>query len=467
MLIVASKKIGGLSRPHYSWQRWRGSLPWPLSERAGTLYRAGERHSVQSNRKDVLPSSLNALHQIKSQADKASSTTEGGGVAIRSSQVAIIGDGAGALITLGVLQTAGISAENIAIYGSSPHPLAQLTQRMSYIGQQHMRSEGTSHLAPRDFPSLVWRDAWERRNPGLLLTALFDAYTPPVRQLLAHSLRLAEKLRFTACQVWSRVGLLRRDGNWLLIEDEQGNEIGRTQHAILTLGHGGLHRPFPHASHAYQPHIIPKGSHVVILGGGLAAAHLWDKALNANATVTTLTRHPLRYQPLNAPRNQFSTAAIQPYQAASEGQRLTQLKVVQRGSIRWQWGRARRLQNAQRRGAWHHRQADVARLIPTDSGVTVCLADGSEFSADQAICATGFDPNPCAHPLIHTLIQTGQAHLINRYLAVNNNFTLSPISQPDSLVGVIGAAARWALPIADTFAGLKYAARRLALEITA
>lgn len=80
------------------------------------------------------------------------------------SLVAIVGDGVGALVTMGVLCKAGVPAEAITIYGDSPHPLANLEQYARAIHQTHMRSESEGHLRPANFPGLATVESWQRRS---------------------------------------------------------------------------------------------------------------------------------------------------------------------------------------------------------------------------------------------------------------------------------------------------------------
>lgn len=94
--------------------------------------------------------------------------------------VAIIGDGVAALTTLGVLHHCGLPPEMVTIYGDSPHPLATLRRYAGALGQQHMRSESSGHLAPLDFPGLAWHDAWRHATPWPLLASLCDRYNPPL-----------------------------------------------------------------------------------------------------------------------------------------------------------------------------------------------------------------------------------------------------------------------------------------------
>jgi hypothetical protein len=95
------------------------------------------------------------------------------------------------------------------------------------------------------------------------------------------------------------------------------------------------------------------------------------------------------------------------------------------------------------------------------------LASGGTLETDTLICATGFQIAPQAYPLIENLLRANEARTESGSLFVTDDFNLTPLSRERSVCGAVGALARWALPIADTFVGVKYAARRLAPQLRA
>jgi hypothetical protein len=347
-----------------------------------------------------------------------------------------------------------------------------------------MRSEGNGHLAPAEFPGLALVDAWRRHTPVPLIAALFDAYTPSLELLLAQGTTLAERSGFHTRKVSARVEAIWRMSSpqpCFTLADSNGCILGQARHIILALGQANpgwpvAVRPWrahPRVTHAYVPHTIQPGMHVVVLGSGMAAAHIWFNALQAGARVTGVHRHPLRRQKLNAPRCDFTTPGIEAYQRLPPEQRLAYLQRVGQGSFPWRW---------QWEWAWvrarcsGHLKTHLGELvgIQEDASATVeppllalHLNNQSTLLAEHLICATGFEAHASGYRLIRQMITTGGARTYQGLLLLEDDFTLSPLSQPESACFVVGSLARWALPVANTFVGMKYAARRIAAQLGA
>jgi len=391
------------------------------------------------------------------------------------SHIAIIGDGPSALILLAVLRYAGMPRGAVAIYGDNPHPLSNLARYAASVNQTTMRSEGDGHLHPRNFPDLTWVDAWQTRTLQPFLANLFNAYNPPVELVLQHAVRVAEEFEFEAHRVPLRVGCVKRvepGRREFDLLNPAGQSLGRARHVVLALGHPGLHWPEefedwrgdPRVIHAYErPTVIP-GERVVIVGGGIAAAHLWLAALEAGAEVIALHRKPLRFQPLNAPRCAFNEAGIQAYRRLSPDQRLAQLRSPRGSSypwrLRWEW----QLRRAEQTGRFRKHQARLEQIKSgrrRDSRLTLWFDDRTAVEADRLIFATGFNSDARGHPLIRQLVDEYSVKVVEGLLQLEDDFTLPPLSQRHSVCAVMGTLSRWALPVADTFVGMKYTARRL------
>lgn len=397
------------------------------------------------------------------------------------SRVAIVGDGPAALITMGVLCHYGLPADAITIYGDSPFPLATLTRYARAVGQIHMRSESSGHLAPIEPPGLALVDAWKRRSPWPLLGSLFDRYTPPLELLCQQAEALAVRLGFDHHKVAVRVASLRpvdaADQGFALMS-QTGEWIGRARHVILALGHAGLAWPAWAAAwrghqavtHAYDGAMFWPGQVVVVVGSGMAAAHTWVKALRAGARVLAIQRRPQRRQHLAAPRSLFSAVGIEAYQNLTPAGRETVLADLGHGTFPWRWAWEWLWWQAQRRGLMTICQDEVVHLEETEQEqserrLRVKLASGEVLEADHLVCATGFVADAAAHPLVAALAACQGVQVVDGRLLVSDTFSLAQLNCQGQVCGVVGALARWALPIADTFAGMKYAARRLAPQI--
>lgn len=393
---------------------------------------------------------------------------------MRESHIAIIGDGVGALITLGVLRYAGLRGDTITIYGDSPYPFHNLARYATAVRQDTMRSEGDGHLRPRNFPGLTLADAWRRGSPVPLIAALVNVYRPALDAVIAHAERVARRYQFEDRRVATRIGCVRRSSEQTYdLYDTESNVIGQAQHVVLALGHSALRWPqavetlrhHPRIAHGYESPQFNADERVVIVGGGIAAIHLWLAALAAGAEVIALHRLPLRHQALNAPRCAFSAVGIDAYRQLSENERKEWLR-NDRGSsypwrLRWEW----QLMRGKRSGRFRTHQAGLSRVIAGANAadpLTIELDDRTSVKAERLICATGFSPDARLHPLARQMIDEYELKTIDGLLQIEDDFTLSPLSRPDSICAAIGSLARWALPVADTFVGMKYAARRLA-----
>lgn len=395
---------------------------------------------------------------------------------MRESRIAIVGDGAAALITLAVLRQAGLPHGEAVIYGDSPHPLARLERYARSVRQTTMRSEGDGHLDPRNFPSLALVDAWRRRSIGPLLASLFNLYHPSLDRLLDHAAEVARRYDFEGHRVESRINCVRRSqeaGSRFDLYNADWNLIGGARHVVLALGHPGLHWPpafeslrgHPRVAHAYQAPETGRGERVVVVGGGIAAAHLWLAALDAGADVIALHRLPLRCQALNAPRCDFTAIGIEAYRRLAPEERRNRFQVERGSTYPWRFAWEWRLWRARRAGRFSDR---LGTLVRVETGVTpadplyVWIDDRTALEADRLIFATGFAADVFDHALIRQIAQEHDLPVAAGMLQPDDDFTLPPLSRCDSVCAVVGTLARWALPVSDTFAGMKYAARRLA-----
>lgn len=397
------------------------------------------------------------------------------------SRVAIVGDGPAALITMAVLCHYGLPADAITIYGDSSFPLATLIRYARAVDQVHMRSESSGHLAPIEPPGLALVDAWKRRSPWPLLASLFDRYTPPLDLLCQQAEALAVRLGFDDHKVAARVASLHPvDGadQWFALMSQTGECIGRARHVILALGHAGLAWPTWAAAwhghqavtHAYDGATFWPGQTVVVIGSGMAAAHTWVKALRAGARVLVIQRRPQRRQHLAAPRSLFSAVGIEAYQKLTPARRQAVLADLGHGAFPWRWAWEWFWWQAQRRGVMTIRQDEVVHLEEIEPGrpgarLSIRLAGGGILEADHLVCATGFLADAAAHPLVAALEACQGVKVVDGRLLVSDTFSLAQLNCPGQVCGVVGALARWALPTADTFAAMKYAARRLAPQI--
>ena len=417
-------------------------------------------------------------------------TTRGAVPNAPHSRIAIVGNGVAALVAQSVLLAEGLGAERLVVYGDQRDPFGNFRSYTHAIQQDRMRSESGGHFFPSDFPGMALLESLRRRTPLPLLRSLFDRYQPQLDDLLAHGAAVANALESARCFVPARVGQVTRiDDETLALRDESGESLGTAQHVILALGHPGLRWPpclsewrdDPRVGHAYQPKVYHAGELVVVVGRGMAAAHEWLAALRAGCSVVALSRLPVHHQPLNAPRCDFSASGLDRYRRLNSPDRHAYLDRVAAGSYPWRPEWERELEHARSLGMLRMVQAEILSVgLQDDSRVlshrpedlrssagrenerlTMRLSNGDFLWADRLTAATGFNPDASAHRVISRLADLDGVALERGRLIIGDDFSVPPVSLDRSRLSVIGNLARWALPVADTFAGMKYVARRL------
>ena len=375
-----------------------------------------------------------------------------------------------ALVAQSVLLADGLSAEELVIYGDQRDPFGNFRSYTHAIQQDRMRSESSGHFFPSDFPGLALLESLRRRTPRPLLRSLIDRYQPQLDDLLAHGTAVANALESARCFVPARVGQVARiDEETLALRDESGQCLGTAQHVILALGHPGLRWPpclsewrdHPRVGHAYQPKEYHAGEVVLVVGRGMAAAHEWLAALRVGCRVAALSRLPVHHQPLNAPRCDFSASGLDRYRRLNPADRHAYLDHIAAGSYPWRSEWERELEHARSLGMLRLVQAEILSVALENERLTMRLSNGDFLWADRITAATGFSPDAGAHRVISRLAELDGVALEQGRLIIGDDFCVPPVSLYRSRLSVIGNLARWALPVADTFAGMKYVARRL------
>jgi hypothetical protein len=346
---------------------------------------------------------------------------------------AIVGSGLAALATYATLRHGGVTAEEIAVFGTNEDPTSVWRTRAAAIRQQRMRSESDGHLAPASFPGLAVREAVRRGSPAPLFRSITNRYHPNVDDFLAH----AESVRLRSGWEQSfrkqRVERVRAVEGGFTIDGE-----GPFAHVLLATGHPGLARPdaFPGAVHAYEPHEY--AAKVAIVGAGMAAATEWLNALATGAEVVSIRRRePLR-RPLNVPRPFFSKRGLAAYHASTNERRAATLRELSTPSYPLGAAWDEPVRAAEREGRF--------RVEPSPNG------------SDQVIAATGFRQGFRHDPLLADLADAHDLPTHDRWIVLDADSTVAALRDDTRTLSIAGIAGQWAFPAADTIAGAKYAA---------
>jgi hypothetical protein len=347
---------------------------------------------------------------------------------------AIVGSGLAALATYATFRHAGLTPEEIVVFGTHEDPTDVWRTRAAAIRQRRMRSESDGHLAPASFPGLAVREAVRRGSLAPLLRTAVNRYHPSVDAFLAHAGDVRDRAGWERSFRAGRVERVRAVDGGFTVDGE-----GPFPHVLLATGHPGLARPeaYPAAVHAYEPHDY--AASVAIVGAGMAAATEWLNALAAGAEVVSIRRRePLR-RPLNVPRPFFSKRGLAGFHAASPERRAATLRELSNASYPTGAAWDEPLGAAEAEGRF--------RVEPSANG------------AEQVIAATGFRRGFRHDPLLADLVEAHELPTHDRWIVLDRDSTVAALTDDSRTLSIAGVAAQWAFPAADTIAGAKYAAR--------
>jgi cation diffusion facilitator CzcD-associated flavoprotein CzcO len=273
--------------------------------------------------------------------------------------------------------------------------------------------------------------------------------------------------------------VLKRDGLFT-ISDDQERPIGHARHVIFAVGHGHVVAPRPLAefreTHGFDPRVVHAYEEkqyapprtVLVVGDGLTAGTEWVSILETGGTVIALSRTGFSIgQPLNTPRRYFSRRGIAPYRRQPEEGRRAELQQATRGTIPAYPAWMRLFHRALRKGRLERVRGELISIEETDMGALRCtlrLPDGHALRTvvvHQVVAATGFQP-VVTHPLLAQLVADYHLPTVDGILKVRDDFCIDELSTPTSVAAVIGPAAAWALPSADSLGGMKIVAHHIA-----
>jgi cation diffusion facilitator CzcD-associated flavoprotein CzcO len=398
-------------------------------------------------------------------------------IAIR--RAAIVGAGPSGLIAFAALRYRGLAPDEVAVYDDRP-PLSVWTERTDAILQAEMRSESDGHLFPTDFPGFALLDSARTRSLRPLLRSAINRYHPSRLDIQRHGLAVASHYHLEHCLCAARVDRITFGADpepHVRLHDASGDVVGRARNVLLGLGHGALRWPEALAdegfrepfgacvSHAYQRKTYGPRTYLVI-GSGMAAAAEWTNILRADGRVVALRRKPdLLEQPLSAPRCYFSGPLLDGFHQLERAERADVLRNSARGSYPASDARDRLLVTAMADGRMQHRVGTLAGLAHC-GGRLVAMTAGSggveEIVIDEVIAATGFESGWTAHPILRALVTSLDVDTEGEFIVLNSDCTIPLQGVQGATVSVAGPLARWVFPPADSFAGMKYVARRFA-----
>lgn len=399
-------------------------------------------------------------------------------------RAAIVGAGPAGLIAFAALRYRGLACSDVAVFDDRP-PMAVWTERTEAILQEEMRSESDGHLFPTDYPGFALLDSIRKRNPTPLILSALNRYHPSRQDIQRHGMAVVDHFGLQQCLRPARIARLTFTDEpepHAMLRDASGVVVGRARHVLLGLGHGDLRWPEALAdssararlgsalTHSYQRKTYRPGTYLVI-GSGMAAAAEWKNILAAGGSVVALRRREdILEQPLSAPRCYFSGPLLDRFQHLDREERAALLEATARGSYPARSVRRETLDDAVAGGRIRHRVGRLAGVSRQDGGMDVAIesSDGvSTCRVDGVIAATGFQSGWKAHPLLRDLVGDFALDTQGDFVVLNEDCTVPLPAGLGATVTLSGPLARWVFPPADSFAGMKYVARRFANTVFA
>ena len=397
--------------------------------------------------------------------------------------VGIVGGGFGGLLTFIVLRWRGVLARDIVVFSPEGSPESSWVRFAHAIKQQDMRSESTGHFFPTDSPGLATIAALRGWSLKPIVLSWFDQYRPAVEVILKQARQLALQTGFWTTLKACRIERITKHGNEFYIYDQDGELCGIVQHLVIAVGHGRRAIPAPvqkfwdkhpgdtRVVHAFDEKEYLPGATTLVIGDGLTAATEWSNVFERDSRVIGVSRLGFSFgQALNTPRRYFSKRGFGPYRELTPEQRLKTLRSATRGTIpnysRWY----RLFQDKQNTGDLKLLTGDVTSIDPSGDGrlhVSIRLPDGHgvlTVIVDQVIAATGFLPT-ITNPLLKSLCDEHNLSTFENVLEVDNRFRIPKLSNNESGAFVVGQAAAWVLPSADSLVGMRIAARAITDQI--
>lgn len=379
-----------------------------------------------------------------------------------SPRVLIVGAGPAALSIATVLTCQEVTTE-LEVTDPSGRWMSAWHRRFAAQAIPHLRSPAVHHPHPDPFALLSV-------TPHDELTPSGGTNLPSTRSFarfcdeLVHRQRLEEAVTAT-----SAVALQVDADGAPTVELEDGTSR-RPEHLVLATN---ARRPtVPPAVRQLvgrDPRVLagdemrldatPVGGHVVVVGGGLSAAHLAVGAAERGASVTLLTRRALTVRRFDTHPSWLGPRKRRPFELEPDPHVRRRTIDHARGGGSVPHRMRRRLEACQERGQLDLRtRTSLAEVRPTDGGLHVRCGDDHRVRADAVWLATGGAIDVARDPLCAPLCDGGNATIAGGLPDLDVG-----LAWPGTRVHLVGAAASLVLgPTAGNLVGQRRAALRLA-----
>lgn len=199
------------------------------------------------------------------------------------------------------------------------------------------------------------------------------------------------------------------------------------------------------------------GEHVLVIGGGLTAAHLAVGAAKRGARVDMVTRRPLRTLPFDTEPGWLGPKCLDDYNATRDPRvRIALARQARNGGSIPPWMRSRLDGN----GIELHEGADVREVVHDDGGCALVLRNGTSLRPDRMWLATGTTPDVAAMRCLESMLP--DIAQVDGYPVTSDDLRMGYF--PIHVMGRLATATLG--PAAGNLWGARHAARRIARSIT-
>lgn len=311
-------------------------------------------------------------------------------------RVAIVGAGPHGLTTAVYLVRAGLDVDDLVVIDPSGTWLSTWRWAFAHLGIAHLRSPAVHHPHPDPYALVAFAQAEGRSGElfhtyGLPSTALFDAFC----ERTITEAGLADRV-----QAGHVVGL--RDDGVLDLADGRAVAAAHIVWAanpavvddVATTGPG---------RHWTEVDGATRARTVAVVGGGLTAAHLAERAVAGGAHVEWVTRRPIQVRDFDTDAGWLGPKEMQRFDRTGDPVERFRLVAAARGGGSVPPWMMTRLAIAEKAGALCRRHGTLG-FDPHRPTVTV---DGVRVVADERWMAIGDRPSLSAAPALAALCRVG------------------------------------------------------------
>lgn len=388
-----------------------------------------------------------------------------------SCRVAIVGAGPHGLTSAVHLVIAGVDPDEIAVIDPAGAWLAQWRKNFAHLGIANLRSPAVHHPHPepfalREYAAATGRNGDLRYRYSQPTTGLFDDFC---NEVLDHT-NLTAALQRGDVQNITSDGMVALTNGDTITADHVVWATNPSVCALPTEWRAMMTQP-SNAQVRYWSNVdlATASGTVAIIGGGLTAAHLVERALERDCHVEWLTRRPVVERAFDTdpgwlgPKNMAAFTAID-----DPAERLDAVNIARGGGSVPEW-MMRRLNDPERAGRLcrrvgpiqlTHSTSTVATDATTTSGIELTVA-GRPVAAAQVWLATGDQPCITGAPALDALCSELNVERVGGRPLLDNALRI-----PGSNVHVSGRLAQLQLgPTAGNLSGAQRAAERIVAAV--